>query len=61
MVKEMVVLHSTGTWNLVTLQKSFVGCHWAYNIEIGLDDRVNHLKAHLVAKGVYSDIRLLLL
>ena len=53
MVEEMVALHSTGTWDLVTLpaSKSPVGCHWVYTVNIGLDGRVDRLKARLVAKG----------
>ena len=57
MVEEMVVLHSTGTWDLVTLpvDKSPVGCCWVYTVKIGLDDGVDRLKARLVAKG-YTQI-----
>ena len=57
MVKEMVALHSTGTWDLVPLPigKSPVGCRWVYTIKIGLDGRVDRLMAGLVAKG-YTQI-----
>ena len=56
MVEEMVALHSTSTWDLVTLLagKSPVGC-WVYIVKIGPNGRVDHLKAHLVAKG-YTQI-----
>ena len=45
-------LHSTGTWDLVPLPagKSPVGCRWVYTVKIGLDGRVDRLKARLVAK-----------
>ena len=58
MVEEMVALHSTGTWGLVTLptSKSLVGCRWVYTVKIGPNGRVDRLKAHLVAKG-YTKIR----
>ena len=57
MVEEMTTLHSTGTWDLVTLptSKSPVGCLWVYTVKIGLDGGVDHLKACLVAKG-YTQI-----
>ena len=53
MVEEMTALHSSGTWDLVTLpaSKTPVGCRWVYTIKIGPDDRVDHLKDQLVAKG----------
>ena len=53
MVEEMAALHSTGTWDLVTLPAGnfLVGCRWVYTIKIGLDGRVDRLKACLVAKG----------
>ena len=45
MVEEMAALHSTGTWDLVTLHvgKSPVGCHWVYNVKIGSNGQVNRL------------------
>ena len=57
MVEEKVVLHSTGTWDLVPLpaDKSPIGCHWVYTIKIGPDGQVDRLKARLVAKG-YTQI-----
>ena len=57
MVEEMIVLHSSSTWNVVTLSadKSLVGFRWVYIFKIGLDGRVDYLKAHLVAKG-YTQI-----
>ena len=53
MVEEMVALHSTNTWDLVTLPagKSPVGCLWVYTIKISSDGGVDRLKVHLVAKG----------
>ena len=53
MVEEMVALHSSGTWDLVTLPvgKTHVGCRWVYTVKIGPDGQVDHLKARLVAKG----------
>ena len=53
MVEEMATLHSTGSWDLVSLpaDKSLVGCLWVYTVKIGLDSGVNRLKARLVAKG----------
>ena len=52
-VEEMVALHSTGTWDLVTLTtgKSPVGCCLVYTVKIESDGRVDRLKARLVAKG----------
>ena len=57
MVEKMVALHSTGTWDLVTLPagKSPVGFRWVYTIKIGPKGGVDRLKAHLVAKG-YTQI-----
>ena len=57
MVEKMVALHSTGTWDLVPLPvgTSPVGCRWVYAVKIGLDGRVDHLKARFVAKG-YTQI-----
>ena len=52
-VEEMVVLHSTSTWDLVPLptSKSPIGCRWVYTVKMGPDGRVDRLKARLVAKG----------
>ena len=52
MVEEMVALHSTSTWDLVTLPagKSPVGCRWVYIVKIGPDGGVDRLKVHLVVK-----------
>ena len=57
MVEEIVALHSTSAWDLVTLpvDKSPVGCHWVYTIKIGPDGGVDRLKVHLVSKG-YTQI-----
>ena len=53
MVEEMVALHSTGTWDLVSFPagKSHVGCHWVYTVRIGLNGPMDCLKPRLVAKG----------
>ena len=57
MVEEMVVLHSTGTWNLVTLpaNKFHVGFRRVYTIKIGPNGRLDRLNARLVVKG-YTQI-----
>ena len=54
MVEEMNALHSSGTWDLITLPagKSRVGCCWVYTIKIGLYGRVDRLKVRSVAKGI---------
>ena len=51
MVEEMTALHSTDTWDLVTLpiDKFLVSCRWVYIVKIALDGWVDHLKARLVA------------
>ena len=56
-VEEMAALHSTGTWDLITLPTSKypVGCSWVSTVKIGLDGGVDRLKACLVAKG-YTQI-----
>ena len=53
MVEEMAALHSSGTWDLVTLPtgKTSIRCCWVYTVKIGPDGGVDHLKARLVAKG----------
>ena len=53
----MATLHSTSTWDLVTLptSKSPVGCRWVYKVKIGPNGQVDHLKACLVGKG-YTQI-----
>ena len=53
MDEEMDALHSTGTWDLVSLHASqfLVGCRWVYTIKIGLDGRLDRLNARLVVKG----------
>ena len=53
MVKEMTALHSSGTWDLVTLpaSKTPVGCCWVYTMKISPDGRVVRLKAWFVEKG----------
>ena len=53
MVEKMVVLHSSGTWELITLtaDKTPFGCRWVYTVKIGPDGWVDRLRALLVAKG----------
>ena len=36
--------------NHLPANKSLVGCHWVYTVKIGPNGRVDHLKAHLIAK-----------
>ena len=57
MVENMAALHSTGTWDLVTLPtgKTHLGCHWVYTNKIGSDGGVDRLKARSVVKG-YTQI-----
>ena len=59
MVKEMMALHSSGTWELVTLpvSKTPVGCHWVYTMKIGPDGRVNRLEA-LHSSGTWDLVTL---
>ena len=53
MVEAITALHSTSTWDLVTLPvgKSPIGCRWVYIVKIGPNGGVDRLKARLVAKG----------
>lgn len=53
MIDEMSALHTSGTWELVSLPagKSTVGCHWVYTVKIGPDGQADRLKARLVSKG----------
>ena len=53
MVKEMTALHSSGTWDSITLppSKSHVGCRWVYTVKVAQDGQVDYLKAHFVSKG----------
>ena len=53
MFDEMSALHTSGTWELVSLPagKSTIGCRWIYTVKVGLDSQVDRLKARLVAKG----------
>ena len=57
MVEEMVALHSSGTWDLVTLPagKTLVGCRWVYKVKISLDGRVDPLKV-VDCKGVHTGL-----
>ena len=49
----MDALYSNDTWELVALppSKSPVGCCWVYIVKVGLDGKIDRLKAHLVAEG----------
>ena len=51
--KEMDVLYSNDTWELVALPpgKSHVGFRWVYTVKVGPDGQIDRLKARLVAKG----------
>ena len=51
MLDEMIVLHISGTFDLVPLPngKSLVRC-WIFAIKVGLDWKIDWLKARLVAK-----------
>jgi hypothetical protein len=40
---------SSGTWELVALEKSLVGCFWLYTVKV--DGKIDRSKACLVAKG----------
>ena len=53
MVEEMTALHSSGTWDMVTLRagKTTVGWRWVYTMKIGPDGWVDCHKAWLVARG----------
>ena len=53
MVEEMATLHSSGTWDMVTLLagKTLVGCCWVYTVKSSPDGQVDRLKARLVAKA----------
>jgi len=65
MVDEIDALHSSGTWELVSLPlgKSIAGYRCVYTMKVGPNGKVDRLKACLVAKGYtkifgldYSDI-----
>ena len=49
----MSALFENATWYLVTrpLRKTTVGCCWVYTVKYLPDGSIEHLKAHLVAKG----------
>ena len=57
MIDEMSALHTSGTWELVSLPagKSTVGCRWVYAVKISPDGQVDRLKARFIAKG-YTQI-----
>ena len=56
--KEMDVLYSNDTWELVALPpgKSHVGFRWVYTVKVGPDGQIDRLKARLVAKGTLSNM-----
>ena len=49
----MTTLHTNGTWELISLPlgKSPIDYRWIYTVKMGPNDKVNHLKVRLVAKG----------
>ena len=53
MEAEMFALSKNATWSLVTRppRKTTVGCRWVYTVKYLPDGSIEHLKAHLVAKG----------
>ena len=53
MLDEMKILQTSGTFDLVSLSigKLLVGCRWAFIVKIGLDGKIDQLKARLIAKG----------
>ena len=53
MIDEMAALYSNNTWELVhlPLDKSIVGSRWIYIVNVGPNDKIDHLKSRLVAKG----------
>jgi len=53
MLDELNALQTSGIWELISLPygKSVVGCRWVFAIKVGHDGTIDHLKAHLVAKG----------
>jgi len=57
MLDEMNALKNSGTWELIPLpyRKFVVGCRWIFVIKVGPDGTIDHLKAHLLAKG-YTQI-----
>ena len=55
MTEEMNALYSNGTWELVALpDKSPIGCHWVYTVNVGLDGQVDRLKVRWLPKGTLS-------
>ncbi|PHT75654.1 hypothetical protein T459_19176 [Capsicum annuum] len=57
MIDKMSALHTSGTWEFVSLPagKSTVGCRWIYTVKVSPNGQVDRLKARLVAKG-YTQI-----
>ena len=57
MIDEISALHTSGTWELISLHvgKSTVGYHQVYAIKVGPDGKVDRLMVHLIAKG-YTQI-----
>jgi histone deacetylase 1/2 len=50
---EIQALYSNNIWSLVPFYHSMnvVGCHWVYKIKHHVDDKIEHYKARLVARG----------
>ncbi|GAA0138621.1 transmembrane signal receptor [Lithospermum erythrorhizon] len=54
MNKELDVLSSNGTWDIMHLPvgKRVISCKWIYKIKLKLDESIEMYKARLVAKGL---------
>jgi len=50
---EIQALCSNNIWSLVPFYYSMnvVGCHWKYKIKRRVNDKIEHYKARLVARG----------
>ncbi|XP_059639515.1 uncharacterized mitochondrial protein AtMg00820-like [Cornus florida] len=60
MTDEFNALLKKGTWSLVPLSSSHtpVGCKWVFKIKRHSDGRIEHYKAHLVAKEFHQQLGL---
>ena len=49
----MIASHISDTYDMMLLptSKSLVGCCWVFIVKVGLDEQIDQLKAHLVAKS----------